>query len=86
MSKPTEPTVAKTTQEYVDWVRDNPHHHGWWTGVGTDDEALNLEGHDAWIKIPRSVHVSGAIQPSDYKNTHRMFEPASAPPSLPTPS
>lgn len=68
-------TVAKTTEEYVAWVAEHEHHHGWWSGLGAADEALNLEGRRHHIKIPRAVHVPEAIIPSDYERTKRMFEP-----------
>ena len=72
-------TIAKSAEEYAEWCRRHQHHNGYWTGVGTPQEALVLEGKHSSIRIPKAVHRPGAIVPSDYAKTGRMFDPAILP-------
>lgn len=73
-------TRVSNMDDAIAWIVANEHHEGYWThmdgGRPTPSSELILVGHGRELHIPVSVHVPGAMAPSDYDVTKRMFEPA----------
>jgi hypothetical protein len=68
-------TISKNLVETLDWITENAHHRGYWTG---GEKFFVLEGQDATLFIPVAVHVPGMMEGDDWKTTKRMYRPSEA--------
>ena len=64
----------KTAAEALKWIRDNEHFEGY-HATRKETEGLVLRNDEKDCFIPRGMLPEGAMQPSDYDATKRMFEP-----------
>lgn len=64
----------KTAAQALKWIRDNEHFEGY-AATRNEQQGLVLRNESNDCFIPQGLLPEGAMQPSDYGATKRMFEP-----------